>query len=110
MTEYRVSWPFLIFSGVYAFILTTTDYAKNHKLSRRFVFHDTSSQVLKRPQHLKVTSASSNTDFTWITEVAVTGTTSVVLNWTDHFFNHDHKVKGILWEIKNHTDVSNGKH
>ncbi len=56
-----------------------------------------------------MTTASSNTDFTWITEVAVTGTTSVVLDWTAHFFNHDHQVKGLLWEIKDHSQVSNGK-
>ncbi|XP_072034094.1 uncharacterized protein [Amphiura filiformis] len=92
--------------GVFSFILTTRDYAGNWKLTRRFVLHDSVSQITKRSGQLLVTSASTKTDYTWITEISSTGPTSVVLNWAGHFVNHDHDVKGLLWEITDHMDLS----
>ena len=91
--------------------MTVHDLAGNAKIARRFVFHDVGSRITQSEIELmSVTSASAATRYEWITELAGSELTTVNIDWTGHFANHDHDTKGLLNEIKNLTDLENGRH
>ena len=103
--------PLICFTptGVFSFVLSVHDFAGNTQLSRRFVFHDVGSSITKNvTRSIQVQSASSATDYKWITEVDESEMTTVVIDWTGHFTNHDHDINGLLNEVKDLADLENG--
>ena len=101
---------FVIFTGVFSFVLRVHDLAGNAKIARRFVFHDVGSRITQSETELiSVTSASAATRYKWITELAVLRLTTVTIDWTRHFSNHDHDRNGLLNEVRDFKDLENGR-
>ncbi|XP_022107048.1 uncharacterized protein LOC110988105 [Acanthaster planci] len=91
--------------GVYSVILSVVDNAGNFRLSRRFVFYDNdqSDVTIQTDSPLRVTSASSNTDYLWLTSLNSGRPTSVDLVWTNRFINVHHVNQGLLKPIGSYT-------
>lgn len=83
-------------------MLTAVDNAGNTRLARRFVFldDDQSDVTIQGTHPLRVLSATTETNFEWITSLDTTGgTTSVPLDWASHFINLHHYNQGLLKPI-----------
>ncbi|XP_071798435.1 uncharacterized protein [Asterias amurensis] len=94
----------LPYDGVYSIVLTAVDNAGNSRLARRFVFLDNDPNDVTIQDHdtnpLRVLSATTETNFEWITALDTTGgTTSVHLDWASHFINSKHHNQGLLKPI-----------
>ncbi|XP_038050780.1 uncharacterized protein LOC119723938 isoform X2 [Patiria miniata] len=88
--------------GVYSIILTTVDNAGNTKLSRRFVFFDDDPNdvTVQNDSPLRVLSATSKSEYVWLTSLGPDGgTTSVELDWANRFTNAHHHSQGLLKPI-----------
>ncbi|XP_022103295.1 uncharacterized protein LOC110986023 [Acanthaster planci] len=98
----RVTLPHV---GVYSVILTVVDNAGNFRLCRRFIFfdNDPSDVTIQTDSPLRVTSASSKTDYLWLTSLNSGGPTSVDLVWTNRFINVHHVNQGLLKPIGSYT-------
>ncbi|XP_022102003.1 uncharacterized protein LOC110985345 [Acanthaster planci] len=85
--------------GVYSIILDVVDNAGNVKRSRRFVFFDDDPDdvTTRSDAPLRVVSATPETSYKWLTSLDSSGgTTSVRLDWTNHFTNVRHHSEGLL--------------
>ena len=88
-------------------VLIPKDRAGNTKVARRFILFDdeTHGPTFKEDSRILVTSASSGTQHMWIT--AHNGDASVIgLDWTHHFINEAHHLRGFLREIGSHRDYT----
>ena len=78
------------------------DSADNSRLSRRFVFFDDDPNdvTIQDTYPLRVLSATTETNYEWITTLDTTGgTTSVHLDWMNRFANLHHYNQGLLKSI-----------
>ncbi|XP_022105050.1 uncharacterized protein LOC110986986 isoform X2 [Acanthaster planci] len=88
--------------GVYSVVLAVVDNVSNIKRSRRFVLfdNDPNDVTILSDSPLHVVSATSETNFTWLTNLeSGGGTTTVRLDWTGHFINANHHNQGFLKPI-----------
>ncbi|XP_071784665.1 uncharacterized protein [Asterias amurensis] len=88
--------------GVYSIVLTAVDNGGNTRLARRFVFldDDQNDVTIQGTHPLRVLSATTETNFEWITSLDTTGgTTSVPLDWASRFINLHHYNQGLLKPI-----------
>ncbi|XP_022088109.1 uncharacterized protein LOC110977889 isoform X2 [Acanthaster planci] len=88
--------------GVYSIVLTASDKSGNTRLSRRFVLFDDDPDDVTTQSHapLRVLSASTETGYTWVTDLGLPGgTTPITLSWFEHFTNAHHRSQGLLKPI-----------
>ncbi|XP_033124572.1 uncharacterized protein LOC117122905, partial [Anneissia japonica] len=82
--------------GLYSVVLEVFDVAGNVQLARRFIlFDDINNVTFKLDTSLKVTSASPDTGFEWLTDLH----SNVQVDWTNHYINEFHDVNKLLNEI-----------
>ena len=93
-------------------MLTAVDAAGNQELARRFVLYDneTSGISVNEDHPFRVTSATEDTGFQWITD-AHGVRTSINVQWEGHFENALHHRRGYLNAIGDHRSgfVENGE-
>ncbi|KAK3612506.1 hypothetical protein CHS0354_024476 [Potamilus streckersoni] len=82
--------------GAYTVLLIAFDRAGNKKSSRRILIFDNISIVEKINNPLKVTSASKETKYKWITKLCQ----SVHVEWHNRFANKKHEVNGWLNSVE----------
>ena len=79
------------------------DNAGNVRLSRRFVLFDGDPNdvtIQGNSTTMRVLSATRETDYVWLTNLESSGgTTSVILDWQNHFINEYHLNQGLLKPI-----------
>ncbi|KAK3612524.1 hypothetical protein CHS0354_024496 [Potamilus streckersoni] len=87
--------------GAYAVILITIDKAGNKKSSRRILIFDNISVVEKMNAPLRVTSASKETNYKWITSPCE----SIHVEWYNRFANKNHEGNGWLNSVEKVNEV-----
>ena len=97
-------------TGVYSIVLTVVDNGGNIRLSRRFVFFDDDPYdvtIKGNSSTMRVLSATQETDYLWLTNLDSSGgTTSVILDWQNHFINEHHHNQGLLKPIGSYLSTT----
>ncbi|KAL3843249.1 hypothetical protein ACJMK2_021191, partial [Sinanodonta woodiana] len=88
-------------AGVYAILLRAVDKAGNRKSSRRIMIFDNVSNVKIMNDPSKVTSASKETNYTWITTPCET----IHIEWFNRFANKEHERSGWLNSVQKVNEV-----
>ncbi|VDH90342.1 Hypothetical predicted protein, partial [Mytilus galloprovincialis] len=86
--------------GVYSVIIEVNDRANNSKYARRFVIYDNTSEITISEIHrLYATSASNDSQFSWMTKFSQ----QVDVSWNNHFLNDVHEKGHFLAKILDYT-------
>ncbi|CAG2221017.1 unnamed protein product [Mytilus edulis] len=86
--------------GVYSVIIEVNDRANNSKYARRFVIYDNTSEITTSEiDRLYATSASNDSQFSWMTKFSQ----QVDVSWNNHFLNDVHEKGHFLAKILDYT-------
>ncbi|VDI69608.1 fibroblast growth factor receptor 3 [Mytilus galloprovincialis] len=90
--------------GVYSTILEVADRANNSRYVRRIAIFDKSSEIsIKSSYRLFVSSASNQSNFSWQTTPNSQQTTTLIVQWENHFINEVHENGHFLARVQDYT-------
>ncbi|OPL33423.1 hypothetical protein AM593_09985, partial [Mytilus galloprovincialis] len=90
--------------GVYSTILEVADKANNSRYVRRIAIFDKTSDIsTKSSNRLFVSSASNQSNFSWQTTPNNQQTTTLIVQWENHFINEEHENGHFLARIQDYT-------
>ncbi|VDI37212.1 Hypothetical predicted protein [Mytilus galloprovincialis] len=90
--------------GVYSTILEVADKANNSRYVRRIAIFDKTSEISTKSSHrLFVSSASNQSNYSWQTTPNGQQTTTLILQWKNHFINEVHEKGHFLARVQDYT-------
>ncbi|XP_071153801.1 uncharacterized protein [Mytilus edulis] len=90
--------------GVYSTILEVADKANNSRYVRRIAIFDRTSEIsIISKNRLFVLSASNHSDYSWQTTPNNLQTTTLMIQWENHFINEVHENGHFLARVQDYT-------
>ncbi|XP_052090888.1 uncharacterized protein LOC127727811, partial [Mytilus californianus] len=90
--------------GVYSTILEVADRANNSRYVRRIAIFDKTSEISTKSNHrLFVSSASNQSNYSWQTTPNNLQTTTLIVQWENHFINEVHENGHFLARVQDYT-------
>ncbi|XP_052095731.1 uncharacterized protein LOC127731025 isoform X2 [Mytilus californianus] len=90
--------------GVYSTILEVADKANNSRYVRRIAIFDKTSNISTKSSHrLFVSSASNQSNYSWQTTPNNQQTTTLMVQWENHFINEVHENGHFLARVQDYT-------
>ncbi|CAG2213724.1 unnamed protein product [Mytilus edulis] len=90
--------------GVYSTILEVADRANNSRYVRRIAIFDKTSEISTKSSHrLFLSSASNESNYNWQTTPNSPHTTTLIVQWENHFINEVHENGHFLARVQDYT-------